>query len=223
MSGKHLEDIDHAHIISLMYKLLTSSRGSDDLPTGFDRSRDRRKQELTNNKNVKGKNHVRIVLKDKFSFVEHQEKATFGLGYGLTLTRNSDNAVLNKGNATNNGKFKIFNIDWYASHYIPSVKKQGELMKQIVDKTTTDLRYPERSVFLKEVNSQNLWIFELSTQEGFNVSIWMFVAFQQSDRQHDENLSNDTFSRLPVVSAQVIIGTENSPDVGILRIYNDDE
>ena len=42
-SGKHLEEISHAHIISLMYKLITSSKGSDDLSIGFDRSRDRRK------------------------------------------------------------------------------------------------------------------------------------------------------------------------------------
>ena len=41
-SGKHLENIDHAHIVSLMYKLLTSSRGSDDLSIGFDRDRNRR-------------------------------------------------------------------------------------------------------------------------------------------------------------------------------------
>ena len=34
-SGKHSEDISHAHIVSLMYKLLTSSRGSDDLSVGF--------------------------------------------------------------------------------------------------------------------------------------------------------------------------------------------
>ena len=39
-SGKHLENIDHAHIVSLMYKLLSSSRDTDDLSSGFDRSRD---------------------------------------------------------------------------------------------------------------------------------------------------------------------------------------
>ena len=50
-SGKHLEDINHAHMISLMYKQLTSSRGSDDLSIGIDRSRVRRQRELTNNKN----------------------------------------------------------------------------------------------------------------------------------------------------------------------------
>ena len=47
-SGKHLENIDHAHIVSLMYKLLTSSRDSDDLSICFVRNRDRRKNNLTN-------------------------------------------------------------------------------------------------------------------------------------------------------------------------------
>ena len=59
-SGKHLENIDHAHIVSLMYKLLTSSKGSDDLSIGFDRDCNRRQRELTNNKTQKGKYHVRI-------------------------------------------------------------------------------------------------------------------------------------------------------------------
>ena len=73
-SGKHLEDIVHAHIVSLMYKLLTSSRHSDDLSIGFDRDRNRRKRELTNNKIVKGEYHIRIYLKDIFGFALHQEK-----------------------------------------------------------------------------------------------------------------------------------------------------
>ena len=46
-SGKHLQNIDHAHIVSLMYKLLTSSKGSDDLFIGFDRDSNRRQRELT--------------------------------------------------------------------------------------------------------------------------------------------------------------------------------
>ena len=106
-SGKHLENIDHAHIVSLMYQLLTSSKGSDDLSICFDRDRNRRQRELTNNKSQKGKYHVRIYLKDVFGFAEYQDKGTYGLGYRLTLTRNSDNAILNKVNAINNAKIKI--------------------------------------------------------------------------------------------------------------------
>ena len=122
-----------------MYKLLTSSRGGDDLSIGFVRDRKRRKRELTNNKHIKGKYHVRIYLKDVFGFAEHQEKATYGLGYKLTLTRNIYNAVLNKTNATAISKIKINSIELYVPQYIASLKEQGILMKQIHDKIPTEL------------------------------------------------------------------------------------
>ena len=96
-------------------------------------------------------------------------------------------------------------------------------MSQIVNKKPTELRYVERSVFMKEVNTQNFWTFELGTQEGINVPMWIFVGFQQSDRQHDQNLSNDTFYRPPVISAQYLIGTEKYPDFAILLNYDDDD
>ena len=221
-SGKHLENIDHAHIVSLMYKLLTSSKGSDDLSIGFDRDRTRRRNELTNNKTVKGRYHVRIYLKDVFGFAEYQEKGTYGLGYKLTMTRNSDNAVLNKANAINLGKIKINALEWYVPHYTPSMQQQSILSKQILNKTPTQIQYPERSVFMKEVNTQNVWTFELGTQEGINIPMYIFVAFQQNDRQHDQNLNNDTFVRLPVISAQVIIGTERYRDAANILNYDDD-
>ena len=205
-----------------MYKLLSSSKGSDDLSIGFDRSRDRRKQELTNKKNIKSKYHLRIYLRDNFGFAGYQEKGTYGLGYKLTLTRNTDNAVLNKDNAANNARIKINTLEWYIPHYTPSLDEYTKLQTQIKNKTPTNLHYPDRSVFMKEVNTQNFWTFELGTQEGINVRVWIYVVFQQMDRQNDQNLNNDTFYRMPVTSAQCIIGTEKYPDNSILLNYNDD-
>ena len=57
-SGKHLEDISHAHKVSLIYTLNTSAKNTDDLFTGFDRGRGRRRDELINSKNMKGKKTV---------------------------------------------------------------------------------------------------------------------------------------------------------------------
>ena len=222
-SGKHLENIDHGHIVSLMYKLLTSSKRSDDLSIGFGRDRTRRRNELSNKKNFKGKYHVRFYLKDIFGYAEHQQKATYGLGYKLTLTGNTDNAVLNKSNAINIGKIKINAIEWNVPHYTPSIQQQSILSKQVLNKTPTQIQYPERSVFMKEVNTQNFWTFQLGTQEGINIPTWIFVGFQQNDRQHDQNLNNDTFVRLPVISAQVVIETERYPDSSILLNYEDDD
>ena len=62
-----------------MYKLITSAQDSDDfLSIGFDKVRGKRRDELTSNKNMKGKYHLRSMLKDVFGFAE--EKATYGLG-----------------------------------------------------------------------------------------------------------------------------------------------
>ena len=78
-SGKHLEHIEHGDIACLMYKLLTTAKGCDDLSSGFDRSRDRRQRELTSNNKIKGNYHVRIYLKDIFGFAQHHMKGTYGL------------------------------------------------------------------------------------------------------------------------------------------------
>ena len=86
-SGKEIEEIDNAHVISLMHKLLSSSRNCDDLSIGFNRSIDARERELNNIKTTKRNYHVRIYLKDNFGFAERQDNCTYGLGYKLTLKK----------------------------------------------------------------------------------------------------------------------------------------
>ena len=92
-SGKHLEKVDNLHPICLMYRLLRSSQQTSQLMYGFEESTPIRRQELTNNKTEKGTFFVRIKLKDLFGFAD-QEKVTYGLGYTLTLKRNTNNDVL---------------------------------------------------------------------------------------------------------------------------------
>ena len=75
---------------------MTSAKNAYDLSIGFDRKRDKRKQKIVNNKNTKGEYHLRIMHRDVFGFDEHQENVTFGLGYKMTLTRNTDTPVLIK-------------------------------------------------------------------------------------------------------------------------------
>ena len=76
---------------------------------------------------------------------------------------------------------------------------------------------------MKEVKNQNLWNFELGSQESMNVPIWIIISFQQHDRQDSQNFNNDTFCRIPVVSAQCIIAMEKYPDAGISLNYDDDD
>ena len=175
--GKHLEDIGRAHIVSLMYELLKLSRESDDLSIRFYRDRKRRRDELSGNKNKKRRYHLRIMLKDVFCFAEHQNEATNGLRFKLTLTRNKDDAVIDKAAGIADARKIIEYIHWYVPLYTPSIQQKGVLSKQILSSTQTELRYIERSIFLKEVNSQNVWNFELGSQESMNVPIWIAIGF----------------------------------------------
>ena len=117
------------------------------------------------------------MLKDKFGFAAHQEKGIYGMSYRLRLTRNTDNAVLNKDKAINNAKIRIDAIEWYVPPYLPCISNQAILSNQILSKTPRDLQYIQRFFFMKDINTQSFWTFELGTQEGINVPIWIIVCF----------------------------------------------
>ena len=222
-SAKHLEEDSHAQIVSLMYKLITSSKDSDDLSIGFDRNRNRRKDELAQSKNIKCNYHLRIMLKDVFGFAECQEKVTYGLGYKLTLTGNKNYAAIDKAAGVDDARMKIDLIRCYVPHCLRSIQQHGTLSNQNISKIQTELRFFERSDFMKEVENQNHWKFELGSQENMNVPIWITIDFQQQDRQDSQNLNKNTFCRLTVTKAQEIIGTKKYVDAGIILNYDDDD
>ena len=80
-----------------------------------------------------------------------------------------------------------------------------------------------RNVSVKEVKNQNLRNFELGSHESMNVPIWIFIGFQQPDRQESQNWNNDSFRRLPNTSAQCSLATEKHPDADILIKYDVDD
>ena len=53
-----------------------------------------------------------------------------------------------------------------------------------------------------------------------NFPIWKNIGFQQQDGQDSQNLTKDTFCRLPITSAQSVNGTERYPAAGIISIYD---
>ena len=84
-----------------------------------------------------------------------------------------------------------------------------------------ELRYIERFVFfMKKVNNQIPWKFELGSRGNMNVPLWIIKGFQQKTRQDSQDLIIHTFCRLPVTSAQCIVGTEKHPDAGLLLKFD---
>ena len=65
--------------------------------------------------------------------------------------------------------------------------------QEIISKQTwSKFQYVGRNFFMKKANSRNLWTVELRTKKGKIIPTWVFVGFQQEDRQGSQNVNNDT-------------------------------
>ena len=132
---------------------------------------------MTDIKSTKGIYLVRTFLEDVFSYEEHQEDATYGLGYKLTLQRLSDDQVLSHVAATNAanlalaGSLFINDISWFVPQYTPNIS-QKLILEYIVSRAATQLTYIKGSSYSKDVTTENYWIFELGVQSGIDVPIF---------------------------------------------------
>ena len=168
--------MDNVHSVSLRNKLLTSGQQTSELMYGFEELQAARRLELPNNKTEKGTFFVSIKLTDLFGFVD-QQKVTYGLGYTLTLKRNSINDPVIRGNGVDAAKIVIKDIGWYIPHYTPSLENQQIMMDQLLNKNPSELYYMERIVFRKDVNSNNNWTFDLGNS-GESTPTFVIVGLQ---------------------------------------------
>ena len=217
-SGKHLEKVDNLHPICLMHKLLTSNQQTSQLMYGFEESQATRRLELTTNKTEKATFFVRIKLKDLFGFADQEN----GLGYSLTLKRNNNYDPIFGDNGVDAAKIDIKDISWYFPHYTLSMENQHLVMDQILDKDPTERVFTERTVFRKDVNTNNSWTFELGNS-GESTPTYVVVGFQARNKIDSQTHDNAIFDCLPVSNGVCKIGTEKYHDDGIECDYNRDK
>ena len=113
-----------------MYKLLTSQQQVTELLSGLEESEAIRRLELTNNKQ-KGTFKKKNKLTDLLGFAD-QDKVTYGLGYVVTLKRNTNNDVIIRGAGVDAAKVVIKDIGWYIPHFTPSLENQQIVMDQLL-------------------------------------------------------------------------------------------
>ena len=129
--------VDHANIACSMYKLLTTPRGHHDSSIRFARDILERAEKRITMKRIRGKFHNTILIKDVFGFAEHQQYATFGLSYKLTLKTKNNYTVLSRNVGTVDGQIAIF-LTFYVLHCTRNVIQQG-LLKEKINKKPTEL------------------------------------------------------------------------------------
>ena len=164
---------------------------------------------------------MRIKLKDLFGFAD-QEKITYRLGYTLTLKRNTNNDVIIRGAGVDAAKVVVKDISWYIPYYVPNLENQQLVLNQILNKDPTELYYTERTVFRKDVNTNDNWTFELG-KSGESTPTFVIVGFQARNKIDSQTHDNATFDRLSLSNAVCKIGSEKYPHDGRECDYDRDK
>ena len=146
-----------------MYKLIISTAVNKVLSISFVSEIDEHRDDCTVIKIITVEVHVKIWLKDLFSFVDYPNKTCLGFDSNLTTKKNSDFVALTRVNGLEHRK-NVWNcFSWYVSHCKPNVIRQSSLCDQNVYKLLTEfLHYFSRSFFLqnlyiKKVNGVSKW------------------------------------------------------------------
>ena len=104
---------------------------------------------------------------------------------------------------------------------MPSIHNQSLVKEQILKKEPTELYFIERSVYRKDVNTNNNWTFELGQSAAMSPN-WIIVAFMNTQKFDNQERDNSIFDRLPIVYCVCKIGSEIFPENGINCNYDRD-
>ena len=143
-----------------------------------------------------------------------KKKVTWGWVYTLTLKRKYNNDPIIRTAVVDAEKIVIKDIDWYIPHFTPSLENQQFVMDQLLNKDPTQLYYMELIVFIKDVNTNNYWTFDLGNS-GESTPLFVIVGFQDRIKLDSQTHDNAIFDRFPISNAVGKIASEKHPVDGI--------
>ena len=97
------------------------------------------------------------------------------------------------------------------------------MLGHIVSRAATELSYTKRSFYMKSINTEKNWTFELGVGDGVDLPFYVKVGYMQRDRINQQDQNNDTLYTPSVVNAHRIDGSGKNPDAGTICNYATDK
>ena len=110
------------------------------------------------------------------------------------------------------GRNNINDNSRYVAHYNQNIIQVAILPKHFKSWLPTELLSNERYVFLKDLTTENDWIFELGIESGIYAPVFFDNIFQDKNRFWYQDKDNALLRRPTVSMAQSIIRTETNKD-----------
>ena len=119
-------------------------------------------------------------------------------------------------------KVVVNDISCYIPHNVPSIENQQLVLIQILNKDPTELYYTERTVFRKDVNTNDNLSFALG-KSGESTPTFVIVGFQARNEIYSQTLDNAEFDQFPISNGVCKIRSEKCPDDAIECDYDWDK
>ena len=155
-----------------------------------------------------------------FGFAD--KKNNFCIGLHSYFKRNNNNDPIIRTAAVDADEVVVKDISGYVPHYVPNLKNQQLVLNQISNKGPTELSFTERTVFRKDVNTNNNWTFEIGNS-GESTPTFVIVGLQARNKIGSQTHDNATFDRSSFSNAVCKIVSEKYPDDGIECDYDRDK
>ena len=124
--------------------------------------------------------------------------------------------------AVDAAKVVVKDIFWFIPHYVPSIENQQLVLNQILKKDPTDMSFTERTVFRKDVNTNNNWTYVVGIS-GESTPTFVIVGFQARNKSDSQTHDNAVFDQNPISNAVCKIGSEKYPNDGQECDYDRDK
>lgn len=136
-----------------------------------------------------------------------------GVKHTLQLTREHANNYIHRAAGVAAGKFKIEHISLWMPKIRPSIRVVSQLESKLVKGYLRDLYFEQSRIYRTQYgSSQTSPSWRITTNSNEELPTHIFIAFQASARDGNQEKNNQVFDNALVKSISVFINSERYPE-----------
>ena len=135
-----------------------------------------------------------LPLSQIFGFCRDIDKVFCGVKHSLILDREISNNYIMRANSVAAGKFNINHISLWMPKVKPSLRVESEIDSMLVKGHIKELYFEQMRVYRTMFQStETSMTWRITTQPGTELPRHVFIAFQSSERDSNQEINNMIF------------------------------
>ena len=163
-----------------------------------------------------------LPLSSIFGFCRDVQTVFRGAKHTLILNRQVANNYIIRNAAAADGKFNITALSWWVPKITPSVIVQSDIESKLAAGYVKQLYFEQMRIYRSTpyTAAQISSTWRITTNQGSELPRHIFIAFQDSTRENNQQQNNMIFDHLDLIRIQVRINSKQYPDRELETNFN---